>query len=134
MPKTCTTCKKLLILINSKVKSPFIPLFICFFLPLGLPYVNWAQPGVLFVLPEVLTLVLVFQTQPFWTPVSYSTYLTYIYLGVAWLSQKCLIDEYIIHKLLYIYSNFLAPLQQNQSYAYYQDFHIICVLLIIMSN
>ena len=30
----------------------------CFFLPLGLLYVNWAQPGALFVLPEVLTLVL----------------------------------------------------------------------------
>ena len=29
-----------------------------FFLPLGLPSANWAQPGVLFVLPEVFTLVL----------------------------------------------------------------------------
>ena len=29
-----------------------------FFLHLGLPYSNWAQPGVLFVLPEVFTLVL----------------------------------------------------------------------------
>ena len=29
-----------------------------FFLPLGLPCANWAQPGVLFVLPEVFTLVL----------------------------------------------------------------------------
>ena len=29
-----------------------------FFLHLGLPYANWAQPGVLFVLPEVFTLVL----------------------------------------------------------------------------
>ena len=32
--------------------------FMCFFLHLGLPYANWAQPGVLFVLPEVFTLVL----------------------------------------------------------------------------
>ena len=37
--------------------GPLAPLF-AFFSPLGLPYVNWAQPGVLFVLPEVLTLVL----------------------------------------------------------------------------
>ena len=29
-----------------------------FFLHLGLPFANWAQPGVLFVLPEVFTLVL----------------------------------------------------------------------------
>ena len=29
-----------------------------FFLHLGLPYANWAYPGVLFVLPEVFTLVL----------------------------------------------------------------------------
>ena len=39
-------------------KRPLAPPFICFFLPLGLPYVNWASPGMLFVLPEVLTLVL----------------------------------------------------------------------------
>ena len=30
----------------------------CFFFHLGLPYANWAWPGVLFVLPEVFTLVL----------------------------------------------------------------------------
>ena len=34
------------------------PPFICLFLHLGLPYANWAKPGVLFVLPEVFTLVL----------------------------------------------------------------------------
>ena len=59
-----------------------------FFLPLGLPYVNWT--GV-FVLLEVLTLVLgpsfvlflwafpflVFQPPPFWTPFPYSTYLAF---------------------------------------------------------
>ena len=38
--------------------SALAPPFICFFLHLGLPYANWAQPGVLFVLPEVFTLVL----------------------------------------------------------------------------
>ena len=32
--------------------------FYMFFLHLGLPYVNWAYPGVLFVLPEVFILVL----------------------------------------------------------------------------
>ena len=32
-------------------------LLLCFFLHLGLPYANWAYPGVLFVLPEVFTLV-----------------------------------------------------------------------------
>ena len=30
------------------------PLFICFFLPLGLPYVNWASQECCFFLPEVL--------------------------------------------------------------------------------
>ena len=38
-------------------KRALSPPFMCFFLPLGLPYVNWASPGVLFVLPEVLTQV-----------------------------------------------------------------------------
>ena len=39
-------------------ESALAPPFICFFLHLGLPYANWALPGVLFVLPEVFTLVL----------------------------------------------------------------------------
>ena len=39
-------------------ESALAPAFICFFLHLGLPCANWAQPGVLFVLPEVFTLVL----------------------------------------------------------------------------
>ena len=39
-------------------ESALAPPFICFFLHLGLPYANWAQPGELFVLPEVLTPVL----------------------------------------------------------------------------
>ena len=39
-------------------ESALAPPFICFFLPLSLPCANWAQPGVLFALPEVLTLVL----------------------------------------------------------------------------
>ena len=33
-------------------------LFLYIFFPLGLSYANWAHPGVLFVLPEVLTPVL----------------------------------------------------------------------------
>ena len=33
-------------------------LLLCFFLPLGLPRAHWAQPGGLFVLPEVSTPVL----------------------------------------------------------------------------
>ena len=67
-------------------------LFLCFFLPPPTrpALCKLGQPGVLFVLPEVLTLVLrpsfvlflqafpflVFQPPPFWTPVSQSTYLT----------------------------------------------------------
>ena len=65
------------------------PLFICFSL-LGPVLCKLGQPGVLFVLPEVLTPVLVpsfvlflwafpflvFQPPPFWIPFSYSTYLT----------------------------------------------------------
>ena len=39
-------------------ESARAPPFICFFLPLSLPCANWAQPGVLSVLPEVFTLVL----------------------------------------------------------------------------
>ena len=38
--------------------NPLTPLFMFFFLHLSLPYANWAYPGVLFVLPEVFTLVL----------------------------------------------------------------------------
>ena len=38
---------------ESTLASPFM-----FFLPLGLPYVNWAWPGVRFVLPKVFTPVL----------------------------------------------------------------------------
>ena len=65
------------------------PLFICLSLP-GPVLCKLGQPGVLFVLPEVLTLVLgppfvlfsraflflVFWPPPFWTPFPYSTYLT----------------------------------------------------------
>ena len=65
------------------------PLFICLSLP-GPVLCKLGQPGVLFVLPEVLTPVLgpsfvlfswafpflVFQPPPFWTPFPYSTYLT----------------------------------------------------------
>ena len=43
---------------ESPRESALAPPFICFFFHLGLPYANWAQPGVLFVLPEVFTLVL----------------------------------------------------------------------------
>ena len=39
-------------------KALWLLLLYVFFLHLGLPYANWAQPGVLFVLPEVFTLVL----------------------------------------------------------------------------
>ena len=66
------------------------PLFICLSLP-GPVLCKLGQPGVLFVLPEVLTLVLgppfvlfsqafpflVFWPPPFWTPFPYSTYLTF---------------------------------------------------------
>ena len=69
--------------------SPLAPLFICFSLP-GPVLCKLGQPGVFFVLPEVLTPVLVpsfvlflwafpflvFQPPPFWIPFSYSTYLT----------------------------------------------------------
>ena len=41
-----------------KRESALAPPFICFCLHLGLPYANWAQPRVLFLLPEVFTLVL----------------------------------------------------------------------------
>ena len=68
-------------------------IYICFFFffpPPGPVLCKLGQPGALFVLPEVLTLVLgpsfvlflqaspflVFQPPPFWTPVSYSNYLT----------------------------------------------------------
>ena len=39
-------------------KALWLLLLYGFALHLGLPYSNWAQPGVLFVLPEVFTLVL----------------------------------------------------------------------------
>jgi len=65
------------------------PLFICLSLP-GPVLCKLGQPGLLFVLPEVLTLVLgpsfvlvsrafpflVFWLPPFWTPFPYSTYLS----------------------------------------------------------
>ena len=65
------------------------PLFICLSLR-GPVLCKLGQPGVFFVLPEVLTPVLgpsfvlfsrafpffVFQPRPFWTPFPYSTYLT----------------------------------------------------------
>ena len=44
---------------RESVRKRFGSSFYMFFsLHLGLPYANWAQPGVLFVLPEVFTLVL----------------------------------------------------------------------------
>ena len=72
--------------------GPLSPLFM-FFPPPGATLCKLGQPGVLFVLPEVLTQVLrpsfvlfswafpllVFQPPPFWTPFSYSNYLTELY-------------------------------------------------------
>ena len=70
----------------------FLLLYICLLPLLSLPYANRAgQEGSMFVLPEVLTPVLgcsfvpylwaspflVFLLWPFWTPVSYSNYLTF---------------------------------------------------------
>ena len=44
---------------RARPPAPLAPLFICFFLPLGLPYVNYtSQECCLYVLPEVLTPVL----------------------------------------------------------------------------
>ena len=78
------------------------PLFICFSLP-GPVLCKLGQPGVLFVLPEVLTSVLgpyfvlfsrafpffVFQPPPFWTPFPYSTYLTHLsFMGWCFLKLK----------------------------------------------
>ena len=70
--------------------SPFGSSFYMFFPPTGPALYKLGQPGVLFLLPEVLTPVLrpsfvlfsrafpflVFQPPPFWTPFSYSNYLT----------------------------------------------------------
>ena len=44
-------------MLERKRESALAPPFICFCLHLGLPCANWAQPGVLFVLPEDFTLV-----------------------------------------------------------------------------
>ena len=74
-------------------REPFGSSFYMFFPPPGPALCKLGQPGVLFILPEVLTLVLrpsltflflfswafpflFFQPPPFWTPVSYSNYLT----------------------------------------------------------
>ena len=70
---------------------PFGSSFLMFFPPPGPALCKLGWPGVLFFLPEVLTQVLgpsfvlflrafpflVVQPPPFWTPVSYSNYLTF---------------------------------------------------------
>ena len=75
---------------REREKRALAPLFIRFSVP-GPVLCKLGQPGVLFVLPEVLTLVLgpsfvlflqafpfqVFQPQPFWTPFPYYNYLIY---------------------------------------------------------
>ena len=43
---------------GEKERASTLAPFLCFFLHLGLPYANWASPGVLFLLPEVFTPVL----------------------------------------------------------------------------
>ena len=73
--------------------GPLAPLFMFFFSPPPGPALcKLGNPGGMFLLPEVLTLVLgpsfvlfsrafpffVFQPLPFWTPFSYSSYLTQI--------------------------------------------------------
>ena len=78
---------------EEKHPAQFWLLFLCFFLlPLSLPSVNWLSRRAV-ILPEVLTPVLrpsfvlflwafpffVFQPLPFWTPFSYSNYLTISY-------------------------------------------------------
>ena len=75
---------------EGETPGPLAPLFICFFPLPGPALCKLGQPGVLFVLPEVLTPVLghsfvlfsralpflVFQPPPFWTPFSHSNHLT----------------------------------------------------------
>ena len=74
---------------RKRKKRALAPLFICFSVP-GPVLCKLGQPGVLFVLPEVLTQVLgpsfvlfsrafpfhVFQPLPFWTSFPHSNYLT----------------------------------------------------------
>ena len=76
---------------RERERAPFGPSFYVFFPPPGSALCKLGQPGVLFVLPEVLTPVfgpyfvlfswafpfLVFQPPPFWTPFPYSNSLTF---------------------------------------------------------
>ena len=83
--------------------SPLASLFVCFFLLLGLPYVNWAsQEHCLLYLRSSLwssDLLLFFFHRlfsslsfppPFWTPVSYSNYLTLWCFKTIHYNLKCM--------------------------------------------
>ena len=86
---------------ESETPGPLAPLFICFFFPLGLPFGNWAsQECSLFYLRSSLRSsdlplfyfcrlfsFLVFWPLPFWTPLSYSNYLTDIYKTIQTFSH-----------------------------------------------
>ena len=76
---------------KKETPAPLAPFYMYIFSPPGPALCKLGQPGVLLVLPEVLTLALgppfvlflwafpfrVFQPLPFWTPFSYSNYLTF---------------------------------------------------------
>ena len=107
-------------------KSPLARLFICFSLPLVLPYANWSAvcstwsphsgPRT-FLWPSFVLFLwafpfLVFQPPPSWTPVSYSNYLTLISLFLQLVIISIFWLQYNYNCKYGTWIGFCVPLQQ----------------------
>ena len=116
---------------RKSVFRPFGSSFYMLFPPPGPALCNLGQPGVLFVLPEVLTRVLgpsfvlflgafpffVFQLPPFWTPFSYYDYVTVP-------NASADVEQWIPHSLLVGLQNSAVILKDSWEVSYKTKYSI----------
>ena len=123
---------------------PFGSSFYDFFSPPGPTLCKLGQPGVLFVVPEVFTLVLrpsfylfsqafpflVFQPLTFWTPFSYSNYLTTPWTAASQASLSFTIS-YCLLKFMSIESVIFLINVLNRQYEIYS---VVMIVIIVIQN
>ena len=129
---------------ESASPGPLVPLFMIFFSPPGPTLCKLGQPGVLFVVPEVFTLVLrpsfylfsqafpflVFQPLTFWTLFSYSNYLTTPWTAASQASLSFTIS-YCLLKFMSIESVIFLINVLNRQYEIYS---VVTIVIIVIQN
>ena len=124
--------------------GPLVPLFMIFSPPPGPALCKLGYPGVLFVVPEVLTLVLrpsfylfsqafpflVFQPLTFWTPFSYSNYLTTPWTVASQASLSFTISQ-CLPKFMSIESVIFLINVLNRQYEIYS---VVTIVIVVIQN